>query len=331
MSGPFTLTQLHQALASLGVAMVVDPEHRPDGLVDEDIPLLLGALRAAAESAIEMLDPAQYSDVQEAWFSVAPPGLSTTVLLWKRVAHTMADLEHAPPPKLAPICDLAVATCERLLWLAVLAEHSEAGSLIELAEEETDVAPTLDSIKTALATLTSALSAAWPYSPPDAAGTTMTDDRHHTAADGWRSLLPRWRGTPPARRGGDALRLALVTVAAVVVVWAPWILWGTPYSTALTVAFGTAAAVAGIVTVLLGSALIRGGLDALSRRWLWGFYLGLIVGVGGLNVAVELLTGDWLLGAVTVAAAVHGLAAPLRRRPARVVSEIDGSLVKIDE
>ncbi|OLT26596.1 hypothetical protein BJF83_20755 [Nocardiopsis sp. CNR-923] len=107
---PVTADQVLNALAALGTITLVDPEMRPDGLTDADVPHLLGTLLAVAELEIAARvhpaddPPRELADLLQAWRDQIGEGLADEVLA-HRAQRTLFDFgltsggEDSPEPR----------------------------------------------------------------------------------------------------------------------------------------------------------------------------------------------------------------------------------------
>lgn len=113
----YTAAQLVNALIALGVPWIPDPEHRPEGPTDDDVPVLLGALLSAAESGIYCQALIQHEQVTAGWFA-ATPASGRLNLLWRRASQTARDLGMDDVSEPANCARTAVQVAERLLHVA---------------------------------------------------------------------------------------------------------------------------------------------------------------------------------------------------------------------
>ncbi|WP_372412805.1 hypothetical protein [Streptomyces luteireticuli] len=95
---PISIDQILRALATLGQEHVVDPELRPDGLIQQDVPELLGALLGLVETESTTLvdpqaePPAALHGLQQGWRHTSADRAVHRAVLVDRLHRTAFDV-----------------------------------------------------------------------------------------------------------------------------------------------------------------------------------------------------------------------------------------------
>ncbi|WP_042381823.1 hypothetical protein [Streptacidiphilus melanogenes] len=98
---PVTVDQVVHALSVLGQEVVADPEYRPDGPTEDDLPELLGGLLGRVEFEVATLvDPADeppsaLSDLQEGWRTESDNPEVYRAVLVNRLQRSAFDISAA--------------------------------------------------------------------------------------------------------------------------------------------------------------------------------------------------------------------------------------------
>ncbi|MCL7430362.1 hypothetical protein [Streptomyces sp. YS415] len=95
---PISIDQMLRALAALGQEHVVDPEVRPNGLIKQDVPELLGALLGLVETeTATVVDPMEdpplsLHGLQQGWQHTSADRVIHRAVLTNRLRRTTFDI-----------------------------------------------------------------------------------------------------------------------------------------------------------------------------------------------------------------------------------------------
>ncbi|WP_331718734.1 hypothetical protein [Streptomyces sp. NBC_00212] len=158
---PLTVDQLLRALAALGQPHIADPDVRPDGPTEQDLPGLLGALLGLVETESATLvnpleePPSALHGLQQGWQHTTEDRDIHRAVLLNRLRRTMFDLpilladadpdddEAAEPPGIAGASSSVTAAADLIDAQQHLAQDRVEHALLALDSAEGALAQAL--------------------------------------------------------------------------------------------------------------------------------------------------------------------------------------------